>query len=139
MLRQSIPVFLEEEPAWDIYTDGLETRDPAGVALRGLASYQVRAGSDAGAGRFAPVAAVCRDPSSAVPAPGANLFLDVRISKDRARHAKQTSRRHLCGVVPSRRARARHGPDRLGRTERTEKTTGLWRRFKRHANDCFCL
>lgn len=40
VLRQSIPVFLEEEPAWDIYTDGLETRDPAGVALRGLASYQ---------------------------------------------------------------------------------------------------
>ena len=50
MLRQSIPVFLEEEPAWDIYTDGLETRDPAGVALRGLASYQVRAGSACGGG-----------------------------------------------------------------------------------------
>ena len=40
VLRRTFPVFLDEEPEWDIYTEKLETRDPAGVALRGLGAFQ---------------------------------------------------------------------------------------------------
>ena len=40
VLRRTCPVFLDEEPEWDIYTEKLETRDPAGVALRGLGAFQ---------------------------------------------------------------------------------------------------
>ena len=40
VLRQTFPVYLEEEPQWDIYTDALETRDPSGIAIRGLRGFQ---------------------------------------------------------------------------------------------------